>query len=74
MDSNTITIKAVDGTTNPTIPVKLRSHLLQRASQLELQKTQGLPAELHLKIGMIVDMTCNPDTSDGLSNDAWGIL
>jgi hypothetical protein len=47
---------------------------VQKASQMELKKTQGLPSVLELKIGMIVDMTCNPDTSDGLSNGAWGIL
>jgi hypothetical protein len=74
LSAETIHILAVDRLTAANVPVALSRQLLVRASELDFWKTQGLLYCLEVKLSMIVDMTCNPDTPDGLCNGAWGPL
>jgi hypothetical protein len=74
LPTETIRIVAQNHLTAANVPVSLSRHLLERASNLDFWKTQGLLYCLDVKLGMIVDMTCNPNIPDGLCNGAWGTI
>jgi hypothetical protein len=48
--------------------------LFDKALRKDPRLTMGLYTILELKIEMLVDMTCNVDIENGLSNGAWGYL
>jgi ATP-dependent DNA helicase PIF1 len=53
---------------------KDRQFFLHKAKTMDDSKTATLLTVLHLKVGIILEITTNVDILDGLYNGAWGFL
>lgn len=74
LTGDTIQIPATDQLTASYVNPATTAYILNKAFRKDPRLTMGLYPLLELKIEMLVDMTCNVDTGDGLSNGAWGYL
>lgn len=74
LPSAVVDVEAQDSVVASHIVEKDKCFFLNKAKRMPSDKTSTLCSVLHLKIGMILEVTLNLDIPDGLYNGAWGTL
>lgn len=73
-DGEGVTIPAHDVVLCTSITARDRASFLRKVRKMPDSATSTLFTELSVKLGIVVEVTCNVDVKDGLYNGAWGIL
>jgi hypothetical protein len=72
--SKEVCVKSKDSILHSYIHDKDCQYFLHKARTMDVSKTATLQSVLHLKVGIILEITTNVDILDGLYHGAWGFL